>query len=150
MVDNRRLLEDNLTATKDLTKEVHDLSGRFSAKEILHNRTRRLGYIAIFISLVAIVGLILSGYLIYQNSQNAQVVALNARINCENANDSRAANKKIWTLVVESSKSDPNRTPRDVENSEAFQRYINKLYEPRDCNDLDRRYPIPDPPEFKF
>lgn len=141
---------DLLEATKELKQEVHDLSGRLSAKEILHKRTRMLTLLAIAIASLCLIGLGISGYLIHENVQNAGVNLQNAKINCENANSSREANRKIWTLVVNASANDPNRTPQDIQNAQAFQHYINVLYQPRDCNDLDRRYPVPDPPEFKF
>lgn len=137
-------------SVKVLTKELHDFRGTFTAKEILNRRTRMLTIVACIIGFISMVGLCAAGYLLYQNNQIIKVNALNAKINCENANDSREANRKIWTLVVEQSARNDNRTPKDIQNSLAFQDYINKLYQQRDCNDLDRRYKIPDPPEFKF
>lgn len=147
---NIKLFEENLAATKELTSEVHELAGRFSAKEIIHKRIRRLGIAAIIVSSISLIGLVISGYLIYQNSKNVEATENVAKINCENANDSREANRKIWTLVVQTSSNDPNRTPQDIQRAQAFQDYINKLYAQRDCNDLDRRYTIPDPPKFEF
>lgn len=148
--DAVRALEDVNESVKDLKGELHDFRGTFTAKEILNRRTRILTFVNMVVGAVSVVSLVICGYLISQNLKNVKNTEAVAKINCENANDSRKANRQIWTLVVDASSQDPNRTPNDVRNSQKFQAFIDKLYAPRDCNDLSRRYPIPNPPKFEF
>lgn len=144
------ITKELIASNKDLKKEIEDLSGRLSAKEILNRRTRMLTFASIGLAALCFIGMCASGYLVLANFKNIEINNQNAKINCENANSTREANRKIWTLVVQAANNNPQRTPKDIKNTEAFQDYINKLYMPRDCNDLDRRYPVPDPPEFEF
>lgn len=137
--NHTKLLGENLAATKDLTKQVKDLKDRLSAKEILHKRILRLGVVAVFISMISILGLCLSGYVLYQNSNNA-------RINCLNANESRKFNLQLWTFIIVSEMHDNQNTIKETEMIEKLPPYLDAAWRPRDCNDLSKRYPIPDPP----
>lgn len=141
-----------LKATIDLAKEVEGLEGRLTAKELLYKRTQRLTRLSLILVAVAVLGLVVALVAVVRINNVATQNMVNAKIACENANDQRAANLRLWTLVVQTSSQDPRRerTPADVQRTQAFQGYIEKLYAPRDCNDLDRRYKIPDPPVFEF
>lgn len=128
-----------LTATLELSKEVRDLSGRLSAKELLHKRTRMLTIVAIFIATVGVAGLTVSGYAIVQNANNAKT-------NCLNANQTREAQANIWGFVYESNKSDPETTERDRQAIERLEKYTNDVFAQRDCNDLSKKYELPPAP----
>lgn len=133
------LLEENLQAIKDLTIEVKSLAGRLTAKEILHKRILRLGLVAVFISAIAILGLIISGYVAYENSQNA-------RINCLNANESRRFNLDLWGYIIDSELNDDENTVRETEMIEKLRPYLEIAWRQRDCDDLSKRYAVPRPP----
>lgn len=69
--------EELRNATEELTAEVHDLSGRLSAKELLHQRTSRLtrlslGLIAVVgvVALVAVFALVRVNYVVENNKDN--------------------------------------------------------------------------------
>lgn len=51
--------EDLLQAVDGLTTEVHDLSGRLSAKELLHRRTRRLTLLSLAVAAISVVALLM-------------------------------------------------------------------------------------------
>lgn len=72
----------------------------------------------------------------------------NAVIACENANESRAANLSLWTYVLDLSAAsrDEVPTPAEQERLDDFRAWVTKLYAPRDCSDLSKRYEIPPPP----
>lgn len=64
---------DQLTATKDLTKEVHDLGTRLTAKELLHKRTRTLTLVSLGLGVFLVVVAIVAGI---------AVVRLNGFLTC--------------------------------------------------------------------
>jgi cytochrome c-type biogenesis protein CcmE len=51
--------EELRDATNELTAEVHTLSGRITAKELLHKRTRRLTLLSLAVAAIAIVALVM-------------------------------------------------------------------------------------------
>lgn len=128
-----------LQATLGLTQEVHDLSGRLSAKELLQKRTRMLTFVAIFIAVFSIIGTVAAFTSIYQNAQNAKTT-------CLNANQTREAQSNIWDFVYESNKSDPELTERDRQAIVRLQQYTDKVFAQRDCDDLSKKYDLPPPP----
>lgn len=128
-----------LKATLGLTQEVRDLSGRLSAKELLHKRTRMLTFVAIFIGVFSIIGTSAAFTSIYQNAKNAKTT-------CLNSNQIREAQSKIWGFVYESNKSDPETTEHDRQAIERLEKYTNEVFAQRDCNDLSKKYKLPPPP----
>lgn len=157
-------LHDLVGATGTLSNRVDDLTKRISAKEILAKRTKDLtddnkklaekthnfakwaiggAILALASSILSLAGWVKTGNTVEQNSANAV-------INCQNANESREANRQAWQLVIQNSSNNGDRTPKQVLNSQKFSDWIDQLYQQRDCHDLSRRYPIPKAPEFEF
>jgi predicted membrane protein len=68
--------------------------------------------------------------------------------NCENANDTRAAQRELWEFILDVSASNPDEppTPEERDMMDAIRDWIEELFAPRDCTDLTRKYEIPDPP----
>lgn len=71
----------------------------------------------------------------------------NAVTNCENANETRKANRTLWNFVLDLSQSgNSDATAQEVAYLEQFRAWIGKVYQERDCTDLGREYPLPPPP----
>lgn len=102
--------------------------------------------LAFLVAVVAVVGV---GVVLFQRSgdQGRLIDAnqTNAVINCQNANESRQASLSLWTFLLDST-ADPKATPQQKADVAAVLHWIGKLYAPRDCEDLSRKYPIPPPP----
>jgi len=67
---------------------------------------------------------------------------------CQNANETRTANKQLWDFIISVSVSSPgNRnSPKALKFLHEIQHWIDDIYRLHDCNDLDKKYPIPPPP----
>lgn len=76
--------------------------------------------------------------------QQSNVVA------CENANETREANKQLWHFIIAVSSSSPGnqKDPKALAYLKTIQDWIDLVYRPHDCNDLDKKYPIPPPPKI--
>jgi len=70
-------------------------------------------------------------------------------INCKNANDTRAANRAIWGFWITLLLQQNDVSPGQLRWANDYRDYINKAYAERDCNNLDKRYPLPDPPSSR-
>ena len=94
----------------------------------------------IVIATLACAGIWLGASASWQNSKDLVT-------NCENANESRQAARALWGYVIDvSSVNNPDRTPREQRVLDGFRDYVNDVYAPRDCTDLSKKYPLPDPP----
>lgn len=71
----------------------------------------------------------------------------NARIGCENANETREASRVLWNYVFDvSTARNQDATPEEQAYMTEIRDWIGKVYAERDCSDLSREYPIPSPP----
>lgn len=71
----------------------------------------------------------------------------NALVGCQNANESRAATLALWNFLFDvTGKNAAKQTPEQKAQLRAIRVWIGKLYQPHDCQDLARKYPIPPPP----
>lgn len=72
----------------------------------------------------------------------------NAVVNCENANESRAANLSLWNFVLDLSAANREEEPSPAEQKrlDDFRAWVTALFAARDCSDLSRVYEIPPPP----
>lgn len=67
--------------------------------------------------------------------------------NCENANESRAAARALWGYIVDVSEAgNPDPTRRQKRTIANFREYVDRVYAPRDCTDLSKKYNLPQPP----
>lgn len=69
----------------------------------------------------------------------------NAKTSCENANESRSASRILWSYVVDLASAG---SPGQDSYFGDLRAWINKVYQPRDCSDLSRKYEIPPPPSL--
>jgi hypothetical protein len=128
----------------DLTGQVETLTGRLSAKEILAKRTHNLTVLAL--GAIVLVGVAI-GLEAVQVAHNGHV----ATVNCQNANESRKANRELWRFIIEAKVGDPDTPVADVRRAQVFGQWVygtEGLYRGHDCNDLTRKYPVPPPPKL--
>lgn len=101
--------------------------------------------VAFVTALAAVVGV---GLVLFQRSADQAALIrsnqTNAVTNCQNANESRKASLALWNFIFDA--SSPSKTAEQAADLAAVREWIGKLYAPRDCNDLSRKYPIPPPP----
>lgn len=97
--------------------------------------------IAFLASIAAILGV---GVVLFQRSDDQAALIesneANAVTNCQNANESRKASLALWTFLFDAG------SPADKVRNKPLIVWIGKLYMPRDCSDLSRKYPLPEPP----
>jgi hypothetical protein len=92
------------------------------------------------IAILALLGIWLGTAASIQNGKNLIT-------NCENANESRAAARSLWGYVLDASAaSNPDPTPAQKRRIADFRTYVNDVYADHDCDHLDQKYPLPDPP----
>lgn len=73
----------------------------------------------------------------------------NAVTSCQNANDSREAQRTLWAFVLQASAANnKDKTPEQRETAKKFGEWVDKLFADRDCTDLSKRYPLPPPPKL--
>ena len=76
-------------------------------------------------------------------------IQTNATVACENANESREGIRGPWQLLIQVSVArNENPTPAETKLYSDFSDYIDKLYASHDCSQLDKEYPIPNPPKI--
>lgn len=68
---------------------------------------------------------------------------------CENGNESREAARALWNFVADLSVAGhPDPSPEQQRFVVEFRDYVNKVYQPHDCDDLSKKYPLPTPPKI--
>lgn len=141
---SERLLE----AVEHLTEQVALLNERITVSVQQARRTRQLTWLATFFTAVSLIGVSVTAYL-YIKVDEATATNKNAAvISCQNANESRAANRVLWNFVVDLSLNS-NDDPPTMEEQRFLQEardWINTIYMERDCSNLTKKYVIPDPP----
>lgn len=99
------------------------------------NRRRRqvmLLAVSLALDFVLTIGLT---FLSFQTSHIAQLAQNNKEaviLNCETANDSRDAQRKLWAYVIALPPQQP-RSPEQQQRVEEFQVFVDKTFKPRDC-----------------
>ncbi len=79
-----------------------------------------------------------------RNNEQAATNQANAVTSCQNANESREASRTLWFFVVDlASKGAP---PERAAYLEKVREWIGEVYQPHDCTDLSKKYPLPPPP----
>lgn len=73
----------------------------------------------------------------------------NAVTSCENANETRKANRALWGFVIDLSLAgNKDATPQEIAYLGQVREWVNKVYQDRDCGDLSKSYPLPPPPSI--
>ena len=137
-MDEQDELQDATKATWALVREVRTFNQRFTALNTLNRRTRNTMWALVgIIAIMAVFG----GHQLHSNHR-AQVVG------CQNANEMRAAQLAVWDFVLgyELADGSDSQAPAETEMSKIILPYMHEIWKQRDCNDLDRPYPLPDPP----
>lgn len=134
-----------------LTKAAEDLAGQVKAfsreirinKEVV-DRQRKWVKFTVVLGVLNLIGIIVTAAFYVELRHQAVV-------NCQNNNDFRTAAKGPWKVLVhlnETPEAVKKQTPQMRRLIKEFDIYIDELYAPRDCNDLNKRVEIPDPPKI--
>jgi len=145
--ETRDSLNRAAKAAEELKRTVESFARRLKisqeqieAQRKQGNRTRFLSVVALLTSLAVLVGGVLL-YNVYGQIHEAQVQS------CQNGNDSREQNRVLWHFILAASAANnPKMTPRQRKLSKDMLTWVDKLYAPRDCSDLTKKYKIPEPP----
>lgn len=131
---------------EDLVTRVDGLSHHLDLSQRQVRRMRVLTWLTAALAVLAVLGAVVSAYLWAQVNDVVEQNEANAVQACRNANDSRAASAGLWGFVIDVSLADGGESPQEQRLLEQLRTYVNEVYEPRDCSELDRKYPVPDPP----
>lgn len=124
-----RLVDSN----RELIRRVKALDEHVTLTEDTNRRTRRFTKVSIIFSALAVIAGMLAVWSIH--------------INCENANNSRAAALSIWGVVLSASDSAKS-TPEQRAQAKAFRGYVTAVYAPHSCNNPFKTYDLPEPPDL--
>lgn len=136
-------------ATRDLGLEVHDLGDKIRLSEKALKQQRA------WIRVQAVCGvLLLCGFLWLWNvaataNHATDAVQTNAVKSCQNANQSRKGTLRLWLGIIDAPRpaGAPSRTPEQQKQTADLREFIEQLFQPRDCQNLDRDYPLPELPD---
>ena len=103
------------------------------------------------VSLVILLIIVIPGFWRIQQAINNAERALaeaqhNAIVACTNDNERAKAGKLLWTFILGTPPQEPPRNRAEARFRKNLQHWINDLYNQNDCNDLDHKYALPDPP----
>lgn len=130
----------------ELNQQVQRLSARLSVSHRQVQRMRWLTALTAALAVLAVVGGVVSIHLwngLRDAARDTHAVQVQ---NCRNGNESRAANYKLWAFVLNQSAA--ARPPEQREQIERIRAWVALLYAPRDCSNLAKKYPLPDPPKI--
>jgi len=137
---------DLLGAVNSLSRNVVTLTQKLDVASRIAKQNRLLtGALALIVVVITVFG----GWQWHRVSEAVQLNQANAVQQCENANDSRAANHVLWDFVLRLSAADEVPTEEEAANLKALRKWIGQLYAPHDCDNLSEVYPIPPPPSFE-
>ena len=115
-----------------------------------HINTRTL--ISILLAIAVVANLSCAVLLIVARASQGRIEdenKQNAITSCENANDSRAAQRALWGFILQASAANKDKTPQQRKTADEFGAWVNKLFAERDCTNLSKRYTIPPPPHLE-
>jgi hypothetical protein len=118
-------------------------------ESVVYRRVAPLLMVAAFVlAIAAVAGTYVNGRAdAERNATQIKTAADNAKVACENANESRAASRALWNYVVDISLAgNKDATPEELAFFGEFRDWIDGVYAPHDCDDLSRKYPLPSPP----
>jgi hypothetical protein len=124
-----------LEATNRLARNVEVLTEQLTVQRDQARRVRVVA--AAVVLLLAMV--LLGGWYSLHETQDTQVQS------CENANETRAANLSLWSTVLGTiQESNPDARAW----VDPLLEWVALLYQPHDCDDLNRDYEVPPPPKL--
>lgn len=134
-------------AASSLSERVGALADHLEVSQRQVARMRLLTALTTVLAVVAVIGGAVSIYLLQEVRDTTNENRTNAVRACQNTNDVRAANLRLWSFVLDASVANrPEMTTKERLQVERIRTWITKLYAPHDCSDLGQSYPIPPPP----
>lgn len=146
MTEDPTLVE--LTAiAAELNDRVGLLAGHVAASQRQVQRMRWLTVLTAALAVVAVVGGLVSIYLWREVQHTSDANHAAAVQGCRNGNEVREANRVLWSFVLDVSEArNKSMTHTERAQLERIRAWITELYQPHDCSDLSKTYPVPDPP----
>jgi type II secretory pathway pseudopilin PulG len=148
LVEKVRVSEEQQERTETLAKEAKTLATKLDDQ-------RKILWGAVAVIAVLLV-MVIIGAFEYQDQQTAIQGAVDANqdaqvTSCENANKTRASQIYLWETIIAQSaaRRDPGEPPPtedELQYLEDFQTFIRKIFAERDCENLDKEYPLPEAP----
>lgn len=127
LIDKVAALDAHLTLAEDAGVAIAEAAG--DAKDAA-DRSRFLTKVAVGISVLALASTGLAFW--------------SLRVNCANANESRAGNLAIWQVVLNANKA--QQPPKQRAQAKVFDAYVRDVYAPHDCGRPWKSYSIPPAP----
>jgi hypothetical protein len=139
--------DEMINAVNNLSERVETLTRELTVSKQQARRTRVLS-IAVIVMIVG--GMVIGWDYARRISNNVDANRETQVQQCENANSVRQSNILLWEQVLglSASSNEGEATPAEIAALVALQDWITVLYRDRDCNDLDRVYENPPPPDF--
>lgn len=108
-----------------------------------------------WIRVQAVCGVLLLGGLIWlwnvaaAANDAASGVRTNAVTNCQNSNQARQGTLRLWLGIIDAPrpKGSPARTEEQQQQIADLRLFVEQLFQQRDCQNLDRQYPLPELPD---
>ena len=135
-----------LAETRRLSGQVERLGDRLTVSQTQVQRTKGLTRWVLLLAMISLIGVFATGILLFQVRDAVDTNEQNAITTCKNANETRKANAVLWNFVLDVSEKNNTGDETTTAYLEAIRGWVNELYAPRDCNNLDKEYPIPEPP----
>lgn len=134
---------DLLGAVNLLSYRTKRLTDRVDVTDRVSKQSRLISIIGV----VAVLAFIVFGAMLFLRVGRAiDGNNANAVQSCENANETRDANRALWAYAL--SLQEPQ-TPREARLVDQFGSWVKVLYQRHDCDHLDKVYEIPPPPHFQ-
>lgn len=136
-------------ATRELTAEVKQLGRHLTISARTTRRTQRLSLATSVVAIVEFLVIVALAVVVVGLQHTSASNAHNAKIQCQNSNDTRAAGAAVWLYLIDASEALNPNTPQSQKDQIAVLRnYVVAAYTPRDCAHLDQRVPVPSPPSL--
>lgn len=133
---------------EDLTKRVNTLTHHLDLSQRQVQRMRVLSWVTAFLAVASVVGVLASAYLWHEVRETGEANTTNAVQSCRNANETREAQVRLWSFVIDVSLAGGEETPAQRAQLEQLRTWIHQLFAARDCSDLSKEYVPPSPPNL--
>lgn len=140
--------EDPSEKADELVARADDLNQRLTEAspaldEVLAYQKRSRALLRAFMVLAGVVLVVtvvvfVFIFQVHENSRNIDIQKENAKQACLSGNTFRANEIKLWNYIFQvSAERNPNLTPEQQQKNEEIRLNILKIFEPRNCDDLD-------------
>lgn len=132
-----------VAAVAELNQSVVALAEAFEHTDRFAKRTRTIAIGLGVAGAVATIGA-LAGAVAIANSDDAkdraEFLSVYLTDSCRSANESRKAQRELWSYIIDFSVDNAKRPPTNTEKTqlEELRRYINKSFSDRDCTKVGR------------